>query len=159
MSLFNTLCCPYLATTISISNDSLTFPSQYLFFIERVLGFNQSKWPWRSFVCSIACWCSIDLLIIYLFVSPLYNGPHEHFNSYTPGSYLVLTYLCFWNATLNPNFLFYFFDFWSDFWYSREGNCLLLFVLLLLLLLLLLRVFFSKLLIIFCNISLSCPSS
>ena len=30
-------------------------------------------------------WCSIDLLMIFFFVSPLYTDPHEHFNSYTPG--------------------------------------------------------------------------
>ena len=28
---------------------------------------------------------SIDLLMIFFLVSPLYNGPHEHFNSYNPG--------------------------------------------------------------------------
>ena len=60
------------------------------------LGYNQSKWPWHSFVCSVAtendhlslmlsCWCSIDLLIIFFFVLPLYTDPHEHFNSCTPG--------------------------------------------------------------------------
>ena len=31
------------------------------------------------------CWWSIDLLMIFFFVSPLYTDPHEHFNSYTPG--------------------------------------------------------------------------
>ena len=30
-------------------------------------------------------WCSIDLLMIFFFVSPLYTDPHEHFNSYTLG--------------------------------------------------------------------------
>ena len=75
LSLFNTLSCPYLTTAISISNDSLTFLSYYLFFMERVLGCNQSKCPWHSFACSVApeddqlllmlsCWCSTDLLII-----------------------------------------------------------------------------------------------
>ena len=52
--------------------------------MERVLGCNQSKWPWHSFVCSVApeddqlplmlsCWCSVDLLMIFFFVSPLYT--------------------------------------------------------------------------------------
>ena len=63
---------------------------------ERVLGCNQSKWPWHSIVCSVApeddqlhlmlsCWCCIDVLIIFFFVSPWYADPHEHFNSYNPG--------------------------------------------------------------------------
>ena len=81
---------------ILISNDSLTFQSQYLFFMERVLRCNLSKWPWHSFVYSVvpeddqlplmlSCWCLIDLLMIFFFVSPLYTDPHEHFNLYIPG--------------------------------------------------------------------------
>ena len=33
----------------------------------------------------LSCWCSIDVLMIFSVVSPLYTEPHEHFNSYTPG--------------------------------------------------------------------------
>ena len=33
----------------------------------------------------LSCWCSIDLLMIFFFVSPLYTDLHKHFNSYTPG--------------------------------------------------------------------------
>ena len=95
LSLFNTLSCPYMTTAILISKDSLTFLSQHLFFMERVLGCNQSKWSWHSFVCPVAleddqlplmlsCWCSIDLLMIFFFVSPLYTDPDEYFNLYTP---------------------------------------------------------------------------
>ena len=72
------------------------FPIIIPIFMERVLGCNQSKCPWHSFVCSVApeddhlllmlsCWCSVDLLIIFFFASPLYTDPHEYFNLYTPG--------------------------------------------------------------------------
>ena len=59
-------------------------------------GCNKRKQLWHSFVYSVApedvqlplilsCWCSIDLVITFFFVSPLYTDPHEHFNSYTLG--------------------------------------------------------------------------
>ena len=78
------------------------FPSKYLFFMERVLGCNQSKWPWHSFGCFVApedkqlplmlsSWCSIDLLIIFFFVASLYIVLHEQYQ----GKYLVLTYYVF----------------------------------------------------------------
>ena len=54
LSLFSTLSCSYLTTAISTSNDFLTFLSQYLFLLERFFGCNQSKWPWRTFECSVA---------------------------------------------------------------------------------------------------------
>ena len=64
--------------------------------MQRVLRCNQSKCPWHSFVCSVApeddqlplmlsSRCSIDLLMIFFFVSPLYTDPHEHFNWYQQG--------------------------------------------------------------------------
>ena len=51
--------------------------------MQRVLRCNQSKCRWHSFVCSLAPeydqlplilsnWCSIDLLMIFFFFSPLY---------------------------------------------------------------------------------------
>ena len=57
--------------------------------MQRVLGCNQSKCPWYSFVCSVApendqlplmlsSWCSIDLLMIFFIVSPLYTDLHEN---------------------------------------------------------------------------------
>ena len=80
--------------------------------MERALGCNQSKWLWHSFVCSVApeddqlplvlsFWCSIDLPLIFFFVrarSKLYS---------------------------KSKLLYFFFDFWSDFWYPRKGHCLL----------------------------------
>ena len=32
----------------------------------------------------LSCWCSIDSLMIFVFLSPLYTDPHEGFNSHTP---------------------------------------------------------------------------
>ena len=108
LSLLSTLSCPYLKL-ISISNDSLTFQSKYLFFMERVWGVTIQIGsgislciPWHS-GCSrddqlhliLSCWCSIDLLMIFFFVSPLYTDPHEH-TCTIHGSYLVLTYPCFY---------------------------------------------------------------
>ena len=63
------------------------------------------------------------------------------------------------NSTLNPNFSISFFIFGLIF--GIQGKVIVCFLLVLLLLLLLLRprVFFSKLLIIFCNVFLSCPFS
>ena len=135
--------------------------------MERVLGCNQSKWPWHSFVCSVApeddqlplmlsCWCSIDLLMIFFFVSPLYTDPHEHFNSYTPGELFGINLSLFlhkiffklgpvWNATLNPNFCISFLIFGPIF--GTQGMVTVCFLLVLLLLLFLVpRVFFSRLL-------------
>ena len=135
--------CPYLITVISLSNDSLIFLSRNLYLMERIWQCTQSKWPWHSFVCSVAleddqlhlilsCWCSIDdLLMIFFFVSPLYTDPHEHFNTYTPGQLFGINLSLFshkivfklgsvWNATLD-----FLFDFGSNFWYPRRSNCLL----------------------------------
>ena len=97
LSLFNILSCPYLTTTISISNDSLTSLTQYLFLMERVLGIACRSvhgvllcvWLLQRITSQlpfmVSCCFSIDLLVILFFVSPLYTDPHEHFNSYTPG--------------------------------------------------------------------------
>ena len=95
LSLFNTLSSQYLTTAISVSNNCLTFLSQYLFLMDRVLECNQSKQSWHPFACSVApeddhlplmlsCWFSVDLLMISLFVSPLCTDEHEYFNSCTP---------------------------------------------------------------------------
>ena len=126
--------------------------------MERVLGCNQSKQPWHSFVCSVApedvqlplilsCWCSIDLVITFFFVSPLYTDPHEHFNSYTPGKLfginLFLHKILFrleavLNATLNPNFCISFLIFGPIF--GIQGTVIVCFLLVLLLLVVLTHV-------------------
>ena len=75
----------------------------------------------------LSCWCSIDLLMIFVFLSPLCTDPHEYFNSQTPAwllsinSSVLLHKISFklgsvWNATLNPHFSIYFLVFdpiWS----------------------------------------------
>ena len=79
------------------------------------------------------------------------------------GSHLVLRKIFFklgsvWNATLNPNFCISSLIFGPTF--GIQGKLMVCFLLVLLLfLLLVLRVFFPKLLIIFCNVFLSCPFS
>ena len=91
LSLFNTLPCPYLTTVISISNDSLTFLPDYLFLIERVFGYSQSKRPWHSFKCLVASylWCSlVGALLIYhwfSFCSTIIYWLAWTFNLYNPG--------------------------------------------------------------------------
>ena len=40
-------------------------------------------------------------------------------------SYLVLSYLFCLKRYCKSKLLHFFFDFWSDFWYPRKGNCLL----------------------------------
>ena len=40
----------------------------------------------------LSCWCSIDLVINFFLVSPLYADPHEHFNSYAPGYLQIVKY-------------------------------------------------------------------
>ena len=40
-------------------------------------------------------------------------------------SYLVLSYLFRLKRYYKSKLLHFFFDFWSDFWYPRKGNCLL----------------------------------
>ena len=164
MSLFNTLSCSYLTTTISISDDSLFYRSTY-FLIKKALGCNQSKWPWHSFICSVApeddqlpltlsYWCSIYLLMIFFFVSLLYTDPHDHFNFYIPGwlfgidlslflhkIFFILE--SFWNPTLNLVFGISFLIFDPIFGIHRKVIVCFLFVLSLLLLLQL-RVFFFK---------------
>ena len=126
---------------------------------------NQSKWPWHSFICSVApeddqlpltlsYWCSICVLMIFFFVSPLYTDPHDHFNLYTPGwlfgidlslflhkIFFILG--SFWNPTLNPDFGISFLIFGPIFGIHRKVIVCFLSVLSLLLLLLL-RVFFFK---------------
>ena len=141
--------------------------------MERVLGCNQSECAWHSFVCLVApedvqlplilsCRCSIDLLMIFFFVSPLYTDPREHFNSYTPGYLFRINSTLFlhkifdklgpvWNATIT------FFIFGEVF--GIQGKVNVCFLLVLLLLLLVLGIFFSKLLIIFFNVFPSCPFS
>ena len=64
-----------------------------------------------------------------------------------------------WNATLNPNFCISVLIFRPIFGVQGKVTVCFLLMLLLLLLLLVTRVFFSKLLIIFCNVFLSCPFS
>ena len=61
-----------------------------------------------------------------------------------------------WNVFLNPNFYF-FFDFWSDFWYPRNGNCLL-FVSVVIIIIFGTTCFLFKA-IIFCKVFLPCPFS
>ena len=101
----------------------------------RVSGYNQSKWPWHSFVCSVApeddqlplmlsCWCSIDLLIILFFVLPLYTDLHEHFNSYTPGQLFGINLSLFLKRYSKSKLWYFFFEFQSVFWYSSKGNYL-----------------------------------
>ena len=43
----------------------------------------------------LSCWFSTDLLMILFFVSPLYTGPYERFNSYTPGQLFGINLLVF----------------------------------------------------------------
>ena len=142
--------------------------------MEIVLGCNQSECAWHSFVCSVApedvhlplilsCRCSIDLLMIFFFVSSLYTDPREHFNSYTPGYLFRINLTLFlhkifvklgsvWNATMT------FFIFGAVF--GIQGKVIVCFLLVLLLLLVVvLGIFFSKLLVIFFNVFPSCPFS
>ena len=115
----------------------------------------------------LSCWCSIDLLMIFFFVSPFVLTRMNILIRTLQGSYLVLTYLFLhkiffklrpvWNVTLNPNFRISFLIFGPIF--GTQGKvtlCFLLVLLLLLSLLLVPHVFFSKLLIIFCNIYIFC---
>ena len=101
----------------------------------------------------LSCWWSIDLLIIFFFISWLYTDPHEHFNLYTPGELFginlsLFSYKIFlklgpvWNAILNPKFCISFLI--SDLIFGIQGKLFVCF-LLLLLSLLVPRVFFSKL--------------
>ena len=103
LSLSTTFSCSYLATPSSSSNDSiysLFYHSTYVR-SRSFWGYNQSKRPQHSFVCSVApndgqlplilsCWCSIDLVKIFVFVLFSYIDTHEHFRYY-----LGLIYLCF----------------------------------------------------------------
>ena len=99
------------------------------------------------------CWCSVNLLMVFFFVLPSYNDPHEHFNFYA-GEWHLFSHKIFfkidsnWKTTLNQKLGMYFLNFDSIF--GQEIICFL--SVLLLLLLLILRVLFSKLLIIFCNV-------
>ena len=122
--------------------------------METIFGCNQSKWPWHSFVCLVAPEDDQLPLMLSCFVLLI-----THMNILIctlQGSYLVLTYLCFCikSTVHNSHFCISFLIF------GTQGKVIVCFLLVLLLLLLLvLRVFFSKLLIIFCNVFLSSPFS
>ena len=147
--------------------------------MERVLKRNQSKCPWHSFMCSVApendqlplmlsCWCSIDVLMIFFFVSSLYTDPHEHFNSNIPGqlfdinlSLFYIKYYLYVRTRLKRYFKFKFSISFLIFGpiFGTQGMITVCFMLAWKLLLLVQRVLFSKLLIIFCNVFLRCPFS
>ena len=126
------------------------------------------RWPvtFDAFLL-VLYWCTNDFLLF----SQLHTDPHEHFNSYAPRWLFGIKLSLFlhkiffklgpaWNATLNPNFCISFLIFGPNF--GTQGKvivCFLLVLLLLLLLLLVLHVFFSELLIIFCNVFPSWPFS
>ena len=44
--------------------------------------FGYSVTEYDQLYLMLSCWCSIDLVMIFSFVSPLYNDPHEHSNLY-----------------------------------------------------------------------------
>ena len=85
-----------------------SFLPQYLFLIERVLGYDQyDRWKryWHPFLCLVvredeqlplipSCWCSVDLLLIFFFLSPLLPCMNISFRTLQGGN-LVLVYICF----------------------------------------------------------------
>ena len=98
----------------------------------------------------LSCWCSIDLLMIFFFFTIIYRPGWTFWFGINLFLFLhkIKTRLKHYSKS---KLLYLFFDFWSDFWYPRKVIVCFLPVLILLLLLLL-PLFFSKLLIIFCNV-------
>ena len=132
MSLFNTLLSIPYYRHIILQRFPLFSIIVPIFFMERVLGYNQSRRPWHSFACSVcpedgqllfihSCWCCIDLVMMFFFVSPWSSDPHENFNSYSLGwlfdySSLFLHNIFFklgliWSASVNWNLVISFFIF------------------------------------------------
>ena len=96
----------------------------------------------------LSCWCSMDYLMNFFFVSPSYPDQHEHYHSYAPvwlfdinlSLFLHKTFFKLrpvWNTTLNPNFCISFLSFGPIFGIKGKINIWFLSVLLLLLLLIL----------------------
>ena len=112
----------------------------------------------------LCCWCPIDVLMVFFFVSHCILTRMNNLVHTFQGNCLVLTYLCFCIKyslvqiffTLSPNFCISFLIFGLIFGIQRRVIFCFLLVLLSLLLLLVPQVFFSKLLIIFCNVLLPC---
>ena len=87
LSLFNNSSCSYLIPPYQFLTIPSLFYHNTYFSWREFWGCNQSKWLWHSLVCLVApeddqlplmcsCWCSIDLLMIFFLVSPLYTNSH-----------------------------------------------------------------------------------
>ena len=126
LSLLSTLSCPYLKL-ISISNDSLTFQSKYLFFMERVWGVTIQIGsgislciPWHS-GCSRGWPVTFDTFLLVLYWSindflfcftiiywPAWTHSHNPRELFGINLSMFLHQIFFkvgsvWNVTLNRN--------------------------------------------------------
>ena len=168
LSLFNTLSCPYFTT------DRHANFQRFFYFSIIVTTFNGENVEVQPVETAVELLCmfgysrvwpaTFDALLLVIYWYTYYFFLFHHYILTCMNiliralqrSYLILTYPVW---ILNPNFAVSFLNFGSIFGIQGKVSVCFLSLYLLLLLLLILLVFFTKLLIIYCNVLRSCPFS